>query len=236
MVMFRPKFGYNARRGWRTPVEGEPVEIIESLKKDMILWWDMQDTGDTLPDLSGNNRTGITSAEGVENTVINERNWKKINTDLGFIRVTNLPNTSTYTIGGVYRTGISYYGGTGRFFGINSSFKLELGVDNVGKIKLYPVNGDWNTSSYVFPLSTTHMVFLDCDGVNTHLYIDGQQVHTWTGIHNTFDGDGKFGNSEGFNEPFTNACIGLVLVTNRSLSESEHNLLFNQEKSKYGIP
>ena len=233
--MFRPKYGYNPRTGWRTPSQpSEPTDILEALKEDMILWWDMQDTSNTVPDLSGNNRAG-TASDDVINITFNDRNWKKIDNNLGFIRVTNLPNTSQYTVGGVYRTGTIYYGGTGRFFGLNSTFKLELGVDNTGKVKLYPVNGNWDTIDYVFSLQTTHMIFLDCDGVNTYLYIDGEKVHTWTGIHNVWDGDGKFGNSEGFNEPFINGSIGLVLITDRSLSESEHEALYNQEKEKYGI-
>lgn len=230
---FKPGRRRNCKKGFIIPDMPTPgsESFIESIKSDMVLWWDMQDTGDTLTDLSGHNKDG--TCHSLSNVSLNGRNWKQTSDGTGTVYNQSIPPLTNYSIGGVYYpTVLGDEKNYCRFFGF-TDFKTELGQVH-GNISMYPVEGVWSDSNYTPSVNVPIMVFLDCDGSNTYLYINGMKVKTWTGTHNTPSGTFYLLSEYSLGWGFVGYC-GLGLIISKSLSESEHLQLFTEEKTKYGI-
>ena len=98
MVMFRPKYGYNPRTGWRIPADIE-IQIPDGL----TIHLDMQETGNTVLDKSGTENNG-TCYDMTNATLPNGDNYKKVTGPNQFISISSSDSYQTdyFTIEVIY--------------------------------------------------------------------------------------------------------------------------------------
>lgn len=96
--MFRPRYGYNARTGWRIPADTE-IQIPDGL----TIHLDMQETGTTLIDKSGLGNTA-TCINMTNATLPNGDNYKKVTGTNQFVslRSSDSYQTDYFTIEVIY--------------------------------------------------------------------------------------------------------------------------------------
>ncbi len=97
--MFRPRYGYNARTGWRTPPDTE-IQIPTGLTINL----DMQETGTTLIDKSGLGNTGTCYGAITNATAPDGSNYKKLAGSNQFISISSSDSYQTdyFTIEVIY--------------------------------------------------------------------------------------------------------------------------------------
>lgn len=206
--------------------------FLESIVEDMVLWWDMQDTGDTLTDLSGNNNTGtVTNAT---NTTISDRNWKRCDGTGDYI-TGSLPALSSWTVGGVF---IRKNSDEGRFFG-TTNYNIDVLIAANGSIYCYPSGAGWIDTDTDIVDDTPYFLFIDYDESkgstdSINVYLNGEPIDVISAskaiVESTLylGADYELGTN-------LNADFGMFTVIDRVLTPEEHLQLFNEEKSKYGI-
>lgn len=202
--------------------------FLETLQANQVVNYDMQDTGTSLTDYSGNSITGTSTGS---NVTIDGRNYKRHNGSSEETYVT-LPTVGTnFIIGGVFKPHLT---NERRILSSQSNSCEMMPMTNSKKLYVYPGSGCWCLlADYALTVDEKIMIFLDCNTSSRRLFINGEKKGT-VNSGCTLAGLTKIYNLADSNE-YSSGDIGWFIVLNTSLTDEQHAVLYNEEKSKYGL-